>query len=207
MTMRQTVVLILVCLPVLLAAECGRDPQRPRVSRAEIASPAYDRFFEHFGAVPANRHDGTVLRRGASIIYAEGEELLTGAAPSPFKGGAAAFVEIDHLPGTAGMTVLVVYNANPATDPPAMQLQLMARRDLENGDFIGEVGDPLVLSDLSTAQAEQVLQDGVPDSLIEAMVQAALDAGWRPATPSPHQFGRIIHVWPEEYLDRLKDEE
>ena len=47
---------------------------------------------------------------------------------------------------------------------------------------------------MSDAQTEAVLTDGIPENLIDTMVQTALASGWRPTFEETNQFGRFIHV-------------
>jgi len=180
--------LILVVLPMCGGVRCQSHPAQTRLSQTELESTRYDRFFSRFG-------DETLRRKGGMIYTTP---TSNGPTFVSAKDAAGTYVAIEAGPEFA---LAVYFDADGATNPPPMQFQLLARRDLVNeSGFVGEVGDPLVLADLNVSQCGDVLQHGIPESLIDAMITAAYDAGWRPETPVPHQFGRIIYVSPDTHF-------
>ena len=71
---------------------------------------------------------------------------------------------------------------------PAMRVELetlqeVSSRHLGRTAVLPSPGDPPVVCDLTAAQAAYVRQNGVPSSLVEALVGAADAAGWRPLAP------------------------
>jgi len=118
-----------------------------------------------------------------------------------FDDGKAAAQVFKLLPQNQDMVLGILYNPEVQTDPPPMQLQLLARHQ-ENGVVWGEPGDPVVVCDLTLPQARQILKDGgVPGSLQVAIVDAAEAAKWVPSLPAPNQYGRILRVSSDDHFD------
>ena len=87
-----------------------------------------------------------------------------------------SFGAVQNLPGHPQMVLGICYESNPRPGQPTMQLQLLARPTRQGPP--AEDGDPIVLCNLDRAQADSVLQFGVPKELAQAMVAAAERAQW-----------------------------
>ncbi len=169
---------VLVSLAVL-AGCCRNASARPtRFTPEEVQRPAYTIFFETFG-------HGEGRAQGA-ILY-----ITAGPKGIQMGDGKVAAMIFQPIAGHLDMVLGILYDANPVTDPPPMQLQLLARLE-EGGVMWGEPGDPMVLCDLSQEQVDYVFAQGIPESLIEEMVTAAVDAEWTSELPAPHRYGQFI---------------
>ncbi|MCZ6493172.1 MAG: hypothetical protein O6933_03745 [Planctomycetota bacterium] len=173
---------LVILVSLAVQAGCGRNaPARPtRFTPVELQRPAYTIFFETFG-------HGEGRAQGA-ILY-----ITAGPKGIQMGDGKVAAMIFQPIAGHLDMVLGILYDANPVTDPPPMQLQLLGRVE-EDGVMWGEPGDPMVLCDLSQEQVDYVFAHGVPESLIEEMVTAAVDAKWTSKLPAPHRFGQLIFV-------------
>lgn len=58
----------------------------------------------------------------------------------------------------------------------------------------------MVLCDLSQEQVDYVFAHDIPESLIEELVAAAVDAEWTSELPAPHQLGQFILVAADAHI-------
>lgn len=196
----RTVLLLLLAL-VILAGCPNQNPARPRNFTAEeIEAPVYDTYYETFGE-GQDRTYGTILYTTQGM---NGPQLVDA------KTAATVFLPIVEHPD---MILHIAYNANPKTDPPPMQLQLLGRVDAD-GRASGDYGDPVVLCDLNQQQVNWVFVNEIPQPLIDEMIQVAIDAGWSKDLTVPNQFGRFILVDADGYIppttnaeDKVVDDE
>ena len=86
-------------------------------------------------------------------------------------------------PGDRVIEVLIPRPGSPA-DAPAMQIRLAYMYRDSRGGVWPYSGDPAVIANLSGSQAQQVWKADIPKSLIDAMLQAAVEAGWEPLDPA-----------------------
>lgn len=175
-------------LALAVLAGCGRNaPARPtKLAPGELKRPEYTLFFEAFG------HGAEGF--GGAILY-----TTAGPKGPQMSDGKASVGVFQPIAGNLDMVLGILYDANPITDPPPMQLQLLGRVE-EAGVVWGEPGDPMVLCDLRQEQVDYVFAHGIPESLIEEMVAAAVDAEWTSALPAPHLFGRFILVAADAHI-------
>lgn len=92
-------------------------------------------------------------------------------------GASGGFVPIAR---DSRMYLVVYYDAAPRQGQPRMQVQMDGR---SLAHTLPEPGTFVVASDLTANQAQHVLKNGVPDSLVEALVEAATTRGWAVRTP------------------------
>ena len=88
------------------------------------------------------------------------------------------------------MYLVVYFDPHPQPGQPPMQVQIHARRSR----YLPEPGSFVVASDLTATQAQQVLVNGVPESLVDALVAAAKSGGWSPRTPGSYLLGPTVGV-------------
>ena len=179
---------LVILVSLAVQAGCGRNaPARPtRFTPVELQRPAYTIFFETFG-------HGEGRAQGA-ILY-----ITAGPKGIQMGDGKVAAMIFQPIAGHLDMVLGILYDANPVTDPPPMQLQLLGRVE-EAGVVWGEPGDPMVLCDLRQEQVDYVFAHGIPVSLIEEMVAAAVDAEWTSELPAPHLYGRFILVAADAHI-------
>ncbi|MCH8824759.1 MAG: hypothetical protein IH984_14770 [Planctomycetes bacterium] len=181
-------------LSLALLAGCGRNPARPaKVAPDELKRPAYKNFFEVFGGGEQEFHGAMIYTRAGP----NGPQMYDGKAS----------VGVFHpIAGHNDMVLAILYDANPITDPPPMQLQLLGRFD-EAGIMWGEPGDPMILCDLRQEQVDWAFGNGIPQPLIDEMVRVAIDAAWSSELPVRNQFGRFILVDADGYFPPTTDTE
>lgn len=92
--------------------------------------------------------------------------------------------------------LLIVFDERDREDLPTLQLQLMA---VVPGPVGIDYGDPLVVCNFDDEQAAFVFENDIPPSLVDAMVEAANNAGWK-GVGTPGQFGELILIDPAEHL-------
>ncbi|MBX3402200.1 MAG: hypothetical protein KF699_02195 [Phycisphaeraceae bacterium] len=86
----------------------------------------------------------------------------------------------------SGRMILVSYRALVPGDLPVMQVRMCAEATLPlgwppQGQRMTDWGSPgTIVADLNREQAEQVLKNGVPQGLIDAIVAEADRVGWKP---------------------------
>ena len=97
--------------------------------------------------------------------------------------------EADHVyfpagdPGDRVIEVLIPLPGAPA-DAPAMQIRLAYMSRDSRGGVWPYSGDPAVIANLNPSQAQHVRKKDIPKPLIDAMLQAAEQAGWEPLDPA-----------------------
>jgi hypothetical protein len=103
--------------------------------------------------------------------------------------------------------VLVVLIPKNLLGAPGMQLQITSLVEVRTkysrtGAIMPEAyGDPDVRCDLNGPQAAWVVQNGIPQSLIDAMQAAAKQAGWRPIDPNGESTAPpIIQISPTSHF-------
>ena len=179
--------LVLLCF----GGRCKPNPARPaKLDRSSLTSKWHEEFYARLGD-PEQRWYGAILytRQDANGLTVD-------------DGKAAACI---YKPITQDdqMMLGIYYNPEEQTDPPPMQLQLLARSER----WIGEYGDPVVFCDLDYAQARKIIDSGnVPDSLVAEMVKTAKEANWRKELPAPQQFGGFVEVSAEGHFDEVQGE-
>ena len=99
--------------------------------------------------------------------------------------------------GRSDALLAVCIAENPELGQPYIQLQLMAKDPFGWETY----GDPMIITDLDELQASQVLENGVPQSLLDAIFSVADNTGWQPKLPSPNTFGKFICVDPDEHFE------
>ena len=201
-TRLRFILLVLLVLPAVgVRCQPGTSsrPSRPtRFTPQELVSPAHAVFFETFG-------EGEQRGGYGSIFYTR----MTSAGRQMYD-NKAAMVAFHRIPEQPDMVLSICYNANPKTDPPPMQLQLLAKTDpplMSYGFLWGGPGDPVVLCDLNPQQVDYVFNHGVPEPLVEAMVSAAEEADWSSELPAPHLFGEFILVDAAPYFRSDREQE
>jgi hypothetical protein len=98
------------------------------------------------------------------------------------------FIPVNNDP--AMVLTVTIPRADPAPPgAPSMQIALTSLCGVRT-EYFGEnilpqvYGDPPIVCDLNASQAAFVQQNGVPQTLIDAMQAAAQNAGWKPINPS-----------------------
>lgn len=79
--------------------------------------------------------------------------------------------------------LMVLYEPHPDPQQPPMQLRIGSLTAVRLGPSVPTDGTPFVVCDLNDEQSKYALVNGVPESLIDAMVKAANDASWSPLPP------------------------
>lgn len=97
--------------------------------------------------------------------------------------------DADHVYFPAGdgrdrvIEVLIPLSGAPAS-APAMQIRLAYMYRDSRGNIGPYSGDPAVIANLNSSQAQHVWKNDIPKPLIGAMLQAADQAGWEPLDPA-----------------------
>jgi hypothetical protein len=109
-----------------------------------------------------------------------------------------AMATLQDVPERPQMVLAICHDPSHAIGQPVIQLQLLAKPSRQGPP--SEYGDPVLVCNLDQAQAQQVLDHGVPTQLVEALRDAADNAGWTPLLPTPGRFGRFILIDPSPHM-------
>lgn len=189
--------------------ECGKDPQRSPIIGGAISDLArflYGRarhisiivlivlvgLTVHYGITAvgptmsfsrqfdANRYPSTL-----SFMYGEDfyQDNVTWRA--------TGFTQI--LADDPTRAILVLYAPGVSWSQPIMQIRLHLAMKPKAGFPTATIdGAPVVMTNLNKEQAEFVIEHGsVPQSLIDALLEAAAEVGWPATRPTPGPFGQI----------------
>lgn len=104
---------------------------------------------------------------------------------------ATGFTQI--LPDDPTRAILVLYAPGVSWSQPIMQIRLHLAMKPKAGFPTSTIdGAPVVMTNLNKEQAEFVIEHGsVPQSLIDALLEAAAEVGWPATPPTSGPFGQI----------------
>ncbi len=93
--------------------------------------------------------------------------------------------------------IVVLYAPGASRSQPIMQIRLhWAQKSKAGFPPATFDGVPAIMTNLNWEQAEFVIERGsVPQSLIEALLEAATEVGWPAAPPTPGPFGQITQSY------------
>jgi len=178
--MSRTHLSILLCLLLCIAtASCKPTKKRQGLKASDMSEPANARFLSTFAGPDQDPWFACAIM------------TFTDGAPK----GAAALCVKRPIAGRADMLLGIAFYSPPLEGQPLMQLQIFAADEHGSPNYI----DPVIMSSLTDEQAEAVFATGVPATLVDAMVQAADDAGWD-ATKWKRTNARWLYVDAEPHF-------
>lgn len=191
--------------------ECGEIIEQPSLKRptsAGVFSGFRKRFAILFGLtfllgiiLPVTLH---VKATEKTVATLQGDGELVGMGMINFQSQNPPVLgpfweclgSIREVPGHPQMVLAVCASSDRMPEQPCMQLQLGA-----TSPYRFEYGDPVVVVNLDCNQAEWVKTNGVPQSLVDAMVEAAEKNNWSPTLTTPGQFGRFVILEGSTHFD------
>ena len=166
--------------------------KRHRVTEADRRHPQNAAFIERFEREGYNILGGAILN------------VTESGGPSEFTDAWPCFIAAQEIVHRDEFVLDICYYDPPDPYQPLMQLQLLANAS-EGGFVVGDPGNPVIIVNLDQAQADHVMNQGVPQELIDAMIAAADAAGWTAELPHPNQYGDFVVVDPDPFF-KIEDD-
>jgi len=127
---------------------------------------------------PADADVADLLAEPTRTIYGA---VIVGGPANPFtRKATGTFILIRETQRVLTIWKLDASGEVRGATNPAMHLEISHLIKNRFGTVMPDGGRPPVYCDLNQQQADYVLQNGVPQSLIDAMLRAADAAGWQP---------------------------